>query len=346
MTFPSLSVASVGRFSGHALFVCIALAGVAWIWGAMSVHLSGTVFLTAFTITAMAAIIVFGIRFYKRRLGWAGLTAIAVVVGVWYQGIAPAQDREWASDVAHGVDAEVDGDLVTLANVRNFTWHDSTSADPSWEARIVDLTELTSMDMLASVWDNPDIAHLLVSFGFSDGQRVIFSVETRKEAHESFNVKDGFFRQFELILVAATEEDIIKLRTNHRQEDVRLYPVKLNAEQRRDLFMSYIGLGQELQAQPKFYNTLTKNCTTTVYGLAQVVKPDMGLDWRLVMSGHLPSYIDSLGGFDGAVPIEKRVHLAQITQKASSYTGANFSAAIRRSDPLPSLSMAASDSLN
>ncbi len=329
MTFPALTLASFGRFCGHVLFFVLALAGVFWTWGAMSVHLAGVVLNTAVVALVGATIVATVLRFRARRLGWMGLVVTAAAVGIWYQGITPSQDRDWAFDVAHGVGADVDGDLVTLSNVRNFTWHDAAQADQSWEARTVDLDQLDSVDMLTSVWDNPDIAHLMVSFGFADGQRVVFSVETRKESHESFNVKGGFFRQFELVLVAATEEDIIKLRTNHRQEDVRLYPVKLNAQQRRDLFMSYVDLAQDLQAKPAFYNTLTANCTTTVYGLAQVIKPDMSPDWRLVLSGHLPGYVDALGGFDGDIPIEKRIKLAGITQKSLALNNVAFSTAIR-----------------
>jgi len=333
MTLPAINIKSIGRFLAHVLFFVLVIAGVSWTWGAMSVHLTETEFLTAFATAVVAAIVTCALRFRSRRLGWVGLLAIAATIGLWYQGIKPSENRDWAFDVAHGVDAKVDGDLVKLSNVRNFTWQDESSADQSWEQRTLDLSKLESVDMLTSVWDNPDIAHLLVSFGFADDQRVVFSVETRKEAHESFNVKGGFFRQFELVLVAATEEDIVKLRTNHRQEDVRLYQVNLNDEQRRDLFMSYVNLAQKLQSQPAFYNTLTANCTTTVYDLAQVIKPDMSPDWRLVMSGHLPGYVDSMGGFGDDVPIEQRVQLAQITEKALAYDGTDFSAAIRRSAP-------------
>ncbi|OYY83252.1 MAG: hypothetical protein B7Y34_01790, partial [Methylophilales bacterium 16-45-9] len=43
----------------------------------------------------------------------------ALTVGGWYQSIHPRQDRDWAPDVVHGVSGVVEGDLVTLNNVRN-----------------------------------------------------------------------------------------------------------------------------------------------------------------------------------------------------------------------------------
>ncbi|MEM9269874.1 MAG: DUF4105 domain-containing protein, partial [Pseudomonadota bacterium] len=187
------------------------------------------------------------------------------------------------------------------------------TANVSWEARSYDLDKLDSVGLVTSVWDSEDIAHVIVTFGFEDGQRVAFSVETRKEAHESFNVVGGFFRQFELVLIAATEDDILKLRTNHREEDVRLYPLALSEEQRRALFLSYVELANTLEEQPAFYNTITHNCTTTLYPLANAVHPEVGLDWRLMASGHLPSYIDELGGFRGDLTMAERKDLAAIT---------------------------------
>ena len=158
---------------------------------------------------------------------------------------------------------------------------------------------------------------------------MVFSLETRKESHEAFNIKGGFFRQFELILLATTEEDAVKLRTNYRQEDVRRYEVNLNEKLRRELFLSYINLAQEMQSEPKFYNTLTSNCTTEVYRIAKVVKPGMSADWRLVLSGHLAAFVDDMGGFEGDMPIEQRIEQAAITPKALAYKGADYSAAIR-----------------
>jgi hypothetical protein len=268
-------------------------------------------------------------RWRRPGRGWLILLVLGLSVGGWYLSLQPSDTRDWTFDVRHGVGATRDGEQVTLTHVRDFVWHDATRADEAWVTRTVDLGKLASVDMLTSVWDSPDIAHLLVSFGFSDGQRIVFSVETRKESHESFNVIGGFFRQFELVLIAGTEDDLIKLRTNHRQEDVRLYPVTLSASQRRDLFLAYVDLAQRLQAQPAFYNTLTANCTTTVYELAQVLRPGLSLDWRLVMSGHLVGYVDEMGGFADDMPLETRIAQAAITEKALAYTGADYSAGIR-----------------
>lgn len=330
MSIISIRGFSISRIIGHVFFGIVTAIGAFWAWGALSVQLSEMPYNIAISVLILASFIAIALRFRARRLGWIWFIIAAAITALWYQNVKASNQRDWAFDVAHGVGASMDGDIVTLTNVRNFVWLDENTANESWENRTLDLSKLQSVDMFTSVWDNPSIAHLLISFGFADGQRVTFSVETRKESHEEFSIKGGFFRQFEIVLLAATEEDIVKLRTNHRHEDVKLYPVDLSRKQRQDLFLSYIELAQDLQEQPQFYNTLTANCTTTVFRLAQVIKPGMNLDWRLIMSGHLPELVDKLGGFKDGISIEQRIKTAGITAKAAAYSGLDYSAAIRK----------------
>ena len=277
-----------------------------------------------------AAITALALRVRSRRNAWLALSLSALVVGIWYQTIQPRQDRIWTADVAHSVTADINDDQITLHNVRDFNWTTDTVATPVWEDRTYNLADLTSTDMITSVWDDPKIAHLIVSFGFADNRHIAFSVEIRKEQGESFSTVGGFFRQFELVLIAADENDIVRVRTNLRKEDVHLFPVKLNEAQRRTLFLSYLGLGNDLAKTPEFYNTVTANCTSAVYRLVQVIKPDLPLDYRLLYSGLLPEYIDELHGLPGDMPMAQRRLAAAITAKAQSIMpGQDYSALIR-----------------
>ena len=47
------------------------------------------------------------------------------------------------------------------------------------------MNRLTGVDLFMSYWNGEEIAHTIVSFGFSDGQHLAFSIETRKEKGES-----------------------------------------------------------------------------------------------------------------------------------------------------------------
>jgi Domain of unknown function (DUF4105) len=315
----------------HAGFVLLVGLACAWAAAALSLQLAGVVEWLCLAALALAGGVVLALRFRQPGRAWAVFLISALAVAGWYQTLQPRQDRNWAPDVAHGVSARLEGNIATLENVRNFAWSSADAAVPRWETRRYDLDQLQTVDMITSTWGDPDIAHLIVSFGFADGQRVAFSVEIRKELGESFSSIGGFFRQFELALIAADENDIVRLRTNLRGEDVHLFPVKLNADQRRVLFLSYVNFGNQLAARPEFYNTVTANCASTVYTLVKVIKPDMPLDSRLLFSGQLPEYIDELGGLQGDGPMAERRVLAAISAKArAAAPDADFSAVIRR----------------
>ncbi len=318
------------RLAGHAGFCLLLVATAALGATALHVHFEGPTLWLLWALLGAVALASLVFRWRNRRLSWGLFLLGLLATGGWYLSLTPRGDRDWAPDVAHIVTSTREGDMLTVHDVRNFHWTSETEATPRWETRSYDLATLETVDMFTSVWDNPEIAHLIVSFGFAGGDHLAFSVEIRKEAHESFSILGGFFRKFELALIAADEADIVQLRTNQRQEDVRIYPIRLDAGQRKTLLLSYLDLGNRLAETPEFYNTVTANCTSTVYRLVQVIKPDLPLSVALLYSGRLPEYIDSLGGLLGEMPMAERREKAAITARALQIpAGATYSRWIR-----------------
>lgn len=263
--------------------------------------------------------------------GWAGLALLIAVTLGWYASLTPRQDRDWADDVARIVQGRVEGDLVHLDNIRAFRWQTADLARlQDWKSRTVDLNRLAGVDMITSVWGNPDIAHLLVSFRFADAEPLTFSVEIRREKGEKFSPLGGFFRQFELSLIAAEEADIVQWRAVPRAEEVRLYPLTLTPAQARQVFLQFVELGNQLNAKPRWYNTVTANCTTVVWHLSKVLSPDLPLDPSLLLSGRLPRYLDHFGVLAGPGTLEEKRQRAVISDRARAMPpGADFSAWIR-----------------
>lgn len=233
------------------------------------------------------------------------------------------------------LEARIDGDHVQLKNVRNFEWRSETDYTPRWENRTYDLTRLRSADLVLSYWMGPHIAHTLVSFGFDGGERVVFSLEIRKERHESFSAIGGFFRQFEQILVAADERDIVRTRSNARGEAVYLYRLQMSQANVRALFLEYLHAANELRRTPRFYNTLTSNCTTIVFELARLIAPALPADYRLLLSGHFAEYIHDLHGLTPGHRYAELQALGHINERAlaSDASGDDFSMSIRQGVP-------------
>ncbi|MGM8851246.1 Lnb N-terminal periplasmic domain-containing protein [Salinicola halophyticus] len=260
-----------------------------------------------------------------------------IILVTWWQGLEPRNDRDWAPDVARQLSVERDGDRITLHNVRDFEWQTPSTAIPRWETRNYDLSQLDAVDMVVSYWMGPAIAHTLVTFGFTDGRHLTFSVEIRRERNEAFSISGGFFKQFELNLIAADENDILRLRSNVRGEDVYLYRVGLSPQARRELFLAYLDEAERLRQTPEFYNTLTSNCTTIVFDMVTRIVAGLPRDARLILSGYLPEYVYDIGGLDTSHPLEFLRSRGYINPRARQipYTAGSeaFSRAIRDGVP-------------
>nr|WP_237422124.1 DUF4105 domain-containing protein [Frigidibacter albus] len=260
----------------------------------------------------------------------AGLLGAAVVAGLWWSSIKPLADRDWAEDVARGVTGQVEEDLVTIRNVRDFTWSTPGTFTPAWRDETLRLSDLQTVDLVTSVWASPAIAHTLISFGFAGGRHIVFSAEIRRERGEAFSEIGGFFKEFELVLIAATEADIVRLRSDVRGESVSIFPLNLTPDQREALFRSYINLGNQLAENPRFYQTVTNNCTTIIWRLARTVDDRLPLDWRVLLSGYVPGYLHDLGLLEG--PLEQVLQAARIAPQPDVLRD-DFSGKIRRLQP-------------
>lgn len=280
--------------------------------------------------TALAAMVLALLWWRQSRAFWALLLAIIAVSATWYLTIRPSNDRIWAPEVEFGVTGTVDGDVVTLSHVRNVDWSTPESFTGGWETRTYRLSQLTSVDLVSSVWANPAIAHTLMSFGFADGTHVVFSAEIRKEKGEAFTAIGGFFRKFDLVLIAADERDILRLRTDVRRETVSLYRLTAPPELMQRMFLNMVALGNDLAATPRFYNTATTNCTTVLWQMAREVQPGLPLDRRVFLSGFIAGYLQRIGLLPADVPlaqIEAEARVAPVGPAGGDSAG--FSARLR-----------------
>ena len=317
-------------------FASLALAIAAW--GALALWYQASSpwrwpLLVAWTVVGLATVAAPWLRCRRNVYPLAGI-ALLTLLG-WWSLLAPSHGRDWADDVARLLMVETDGDRIVLRNVRNFDWRSETDYDVRWESREYDLDELVSGDLILSYWMGPAIAHTLVSFGFSDGRQLVFSLEIRKERHEAFSAVAGFFRQYEAVLIAADEHDIVRVRTNVRGEDVRLYRLMLDREQLRAALLGYLQEADEIGRAPRFYNTLTSNCTTIVFDLARRFAPALPLDYRLLLSGYFAEYVYDQSGLVPGYDYPTLEARGDITARARAFDGpaGQFPSAIRRGVP-------------
>ena len=256
----------------------------------------------------------------------------------WWPGRRPSNDRDWRPEVARLATAEVRGDRVTVKNVRNFRYRSVEDFDERWEERSYDLARLEGLDLFFIHWGAPLIAHTILSWSFADGQRLAISVEVRKRRGQKYSAWRAFFRNYELIYVAADERDLIRLRTNHRREQVWLYRVRTSQAAARRLLLEYLEAMNAIARQPLWYNALTANCTTVVRQRVLHAGGRLPFSWRYFANAYLPEYLHRRGVIDAGVPFAELRAMSHINARALEIgEREDFSARIRAGLPMPAL---------
>ena len=264
-------------FAWLAAFVC-----ATWAAGALYFDFPRIGALAAILFVLVLLAIALFVRGKLLKLGI--VFGACVVVAAWWSTLKPSKDRAWQPDVAQTAWAEINGDEVTIHNVRNCDYRTEIDFTTHWETRVMRLSQITGMDVAINYWGSAWIAHPIVSFQFSDGLPLCFSIETRKTIGQKYSTLEGFYRQYTLIYVVADERDCIRLRTNYRREDVYLYHTLASPPQARQRFREYITSINALHENPRWYNAVTSNCTTSIRA-QRAVKLRAPWDWRILFNG-------------------------------------------------------------
>lgn len=231
--------------------------------------------------------------------------ASAVVLALWF-GLRPSHDRDWRADVAVMPRAIIDGDRVRITGVRNFQYRQLDDFTPQYENREVELSHLTGIDFYISYWVPGPVAHTFLSFVFDNAPPLSISIEARPEADEGYSPIGSLFKEFELIYVVGSERDLVRVRTNFREEDVFLYRLRTSPEMARKLFLVYLERINELADRPEFYHLLSNSCTINIVRYAGVVGGNpLEFDIRHYLNGWSDRFLYRSGRLDTSLSFER-----------------------------------------
>lgn len=299
--------------------------GPEWVRGAVAglfVLLGLTTIIALFTRRRAPALAVFTLIF-------AGLL-------VWWSTITPPEGGDWIPAVARQTTGKLNGDILTISDLRDFDWRSEDAFTEHWEPRSYDLSKLKTLDLFLAYWAGPEMAHVMMSFGFENGQYLTWSVEVRREKGSDFSPVADAFRRHTIVYLATTERDSIRLRTNVRGEDVRLYRLNTPPDRARSLLLEYVAESNELAVRPRFFNSITANCATSVFKLVRAAGGTYPLDWRLIINGFLPGYLYDHGAVDTSISLDELIERAKISEKArAAGDSPDFSRLIRVGVPAP-----------
>ncbi len=202
----------------------------------------------------------------------------------------------WQPSWSRVASAVVTRDQVRFSNVRDFNYRSENNFDVRYIDFAVDPATVKSVDIAVSHWDGlQGIAHTMLSFGFEDGRYLAVSMETRLPEGVRQGFVGGIFKQYEILMILATEEDLFKLRTDFRKEELYLYRTNATKQQAHDLFDYIVRRVDSLDKEPEFYNSVTRNCTTSLAPLLRVIDPSFEGDIRLLFNGYSDELLFELG---------------------------------------------------
>jgi hypothetical protein len=274
----------LGCWLGGLLCAIFAFIAAAWAFGAVwfdGPFGAGNQIAAALLAIVLASGLLF-VRPLLRKFGIFFLLFAGVLI--WWLTLSPTNDSDWQPDVARTAWADIQGDEVTFHNVRNCDYRTETDYTPRWETRTVRLSQITGVDVAIDYWGSPWIAHPIASFQFADALPLCFSIETRKKLGQTYSTIGGLYRQFELIYIVADERDVIRVRTNFRNEDIYLYRTTISSAHARERFLEYVHSLNALRNKPRWYNAITTNCTTSIR-TQHPPNERVPWDWRILLNG-------------------------------------------------------------
>ncbi len=287
-------------------------------------------------LAAGFAVVALGLLVALRR-SWWGFVAYGVLFTIvlgWWSSIGPSNERDWQPDVELPPTASIEGDRLTIHNLRNFDSRSANDYTARWETRSYDLSRLVGVDIYFFYWGSPWMAHTIVSWEFEDAPPLAISIETRKEVGETYSAVLGFFRHFELYYVVADERDVVRLRTNFRGEEGFLYRVNWSPEASRSLLLAYLDEANRLARAPRWYNAFDHNCTTTIRLHAAEVGMARAWNWRVLANGKAPELLYLRRVVDTSVPFPELHSRSAISERGQAIGDAeDFSLRLREGVP-------------
>ena len=151
---------------------------------------------------------------------------------------------------------------VRITGCRDFDYRSTDDFTVRYDERKVSLSHLTWLDFFVSYWKRASGTHIL-KFYLRQRSSPMHLHRNKAGGRRRLRPIASLFKQFELVYVVGDERDIVRVRTNYRNEEVYLYRIMTSPENARRLFLVYIDRINQLADHAEFYHLLSNSCTST-----------------------------------------------------------------------------------
>jgi hypothetical protein len=270
-------------------------------------------------------------KFFRKRPKLLLLIAFLLLTFIFYAVLTtPSNNRDWQDQ--YNVLPQVNiSEKVTINNIRDWKYEDETTISKDYINRTIDPKKINKVWFVVEPFGGfKAVAHTYFIFDLEDESPIAISIEARREESEDYSGTLGLFNRYELIYIWATEEDQAVRRAVLYKDKLHMYPLNISRETSEKLFIQLAKESQKLETSPRFYNTLTSNCTNELAKNANKVKPGTIPFSYSLLPGYSAESLYKLGLIDNSKPLEElrqKYYISDFVQK--NYKDKDFSKRLR-----------------
>jgi hypothetical protein len=241
----------------------------------------------------------------KRIFNWFGqhplrpaFACIALIFALGAAGCVtgpPRQDRDWYPYLARAPEVTVTEDRFDVAPVSDWSYASEGPTSETYIAAGYPIEELRNVWFMLEPQPGSQLAaHTLLLFEFEGDRMLGLTIEARREQGEEYSAFLGIFNKFELAYIWASARDLLTRRAVMLDHEVFVYPVAISDEQKRLLLRRLLDRTEALETRPRYYNTITSNCTNELAKAA-------GFHWApaYILTGRSDEYLFRRGIIPG-----------------------------------------------
>ena len=264
---------------------------------------------------------------YRRR--WVIGLLFTAGLSAYLATRTPGNQGPWREDQEKPVHVELSGRTFTVHNIRDFRDDGQGTTQRNY------LSKTWRLDQLERVWFGLShfgpfgLAHSFLSIEFKNGEYLGISIEGRLRPGQIYGPLKGLFRQYTKIYIAATEQDVIGVRSHRRGETVLLYPVSATQEEAERFLLALVADANAAYEAPEFYNTVLDNCLTNLLKNGGRMSEVSAADFRVLLPGHTDRLTYALGITPDDISFEEARRRALINPTLGGIGDTDFSTKIR-----------------
>lgn len=226
----------------------------------------------------------------------------------------PNLDGDWTEDALLLPQVTFEDNQIQISNIRDWRYQEGKVLSYSYYEDSFEKGSVTNLYLLLNPfgkWEG--VGHSFLIFEFENGKTISVSIEARREKGQSYSAVKGLFNAYEIWYSIASPADHITRRALYYNEDIYKYSIRITKESMNLLFEDIMNTVHELETTPKFYNTISSNCTNLLVDSAnRVKKGSIPLHYSRVFTGYTDNHLHTLGFIENKKSFEEVEQEARI----------------------------------